>query len=637
MNAEALVEGLDVDQRRAVTCEPTAIIVHAGAGSGKTRVLTHRIAWRVVHGNADPARILAITFTREAAAEMRRRLRLLGVTRHDRSGDGDQPTIGTFHAVALALLRRRASDTSATVPQIVGNRTSLLNQALGEDALGRHTNLVLAEIDWAHARLITPDRYVREIERLGRRTPVDAQRIALAYGAYERLKTKRGLADLDDLLTLATRALHERADFAAATRFRFRHLFVDEAQDMNPLQFSFFEALRGGRDDVFVVGDPLQAIYGWNGADPSIFRGLADVFNRPTVLTLPSNYRCTPQILEVARYVASHDGTTPAVRSRRTSGLPVEIVEIEDEIDEVLVVRRMVERHLRTGGEPSIAVLARTHTLLDPIATALTAAGIPVASRRASTARSNAIDEVSECRTRHDLAVWAADVIVESADEDERIVADQLQAYLRENDGTTDGRGAAAYLRAIHGPPERYGVELLTFHSAKGREFSDVIVIGAEAGLLPHSSATSPEQHREEARLAYVACTRAADRLTILRTRRRKGRITVPSPFFAAVPDDVVRRGGFVDTAASPGLRRLSTPADPLAVADNDLRRRLRAFREGVARANFTLPEAVLSDVEISRIVNERPLDLDGLSGILGPLTARRIGAALLRELHGTA
>lgn len=637
MDAGVLVDFLDDDQRRAVTCEPTAIIVHAGAGSGKTRVLTHRIAWRVAQGSADSARVLAITFTREAAAEMRRRLRLLGVTRHDRSGDGDQPTIGTFHSVALALLRRRASDTSATVPQIVGNRTTLLNQALGEDALGRQTNLVLAEIDWAHARLITPDRYVREIERLGRRTPVDAQRIAVAYGAYERLKTKRGIADLDDLLTLATRALHERPDFAAATRFRFRHLFVDEAQDMNPLQFSFFEALRGGRDDVFVVGDPLQAIYGWNGADPSIFRGLPDVFNQPTVLTLPSNYRCTPQILDVARHVASHDGTTPAVRSRRTPGLPVEIVELEDEIDESLVVRRIVEQHLRSGVDPSIAVLARTHTLLEPIAAALTGAGIPVASRRASTARSNAIDEVSDCRTRHDLAVWAADVIVESADDDERIVAEQLQAYLRENNGPTDGRTAAAHLRAVQGSPERYGVELLTFHAAKGREFADVVLIGAEAGFLPHSSATSPEQHREEARLAYVACTRAADRLTILCVRRRKGRTTVPSPFFAEMPEGVVRRGGFVESSTSRELPRLSTRTDPRTAADNDLRRRLRTLRDGIARSNFTLPEAVLSDSEISRLVNERPVDLDGLAGILGPLTARRIGTALLRELQGTA
>ncbi|MFZ8967233.1 MAG: UvrD-helicase domain-containing protein, partial [Ilumatobacteraceae bacterium] len=122
MNDDALLADLDDDQRRAVTCAPTATVIHAGAGSGKTRVLTHRIAWRIARGTADPSRVLAITFTREAAAEMRRRLRSLGVTRHDRAGDLDQPTIGTFHSVALALLRRRAADTSAQLPTVVGNR-----------------------------------------------------------------------------------------------------------------------------------------------------------------------------------------------------------------------------------------------------------------------------------------------------------------------------------------------------------------------------------------------------------------------------------------------------------------------------------------------------------------------------------
>jgi len=650
VNPLALLEELDDDQRRAVTCPPSATIVHAGAGSGKTRVLTHRIAWRIAEGGVDPSRVLAITFTREAAAEMRRRLRALGVTRHDRPGDVDQPTIGTFHAVALALLRRRATDTSSSVPTIVGNRVSLLDQALGEHSLGRQRHAVLAEIDWAHARMVSPDRYVREVQRVGRAAPIDPQRIAMAYAAYEQLKTKRGLADLDDLISLASRALNDRADFAEATRFRFRHLFVDEAQDMNPLQFAFFEALRGDREDVFIVGDPLQAIYGWNGADPALFRSLPDALPRPTVLALPSNYRCTPQVLQVATHVLTHDADANAagmsrdkagtlvgassLRSRRTSGLPVEYVEVEDEIDEADVARRIIERHLRSGVEPSIAVLARTHVTLEPVKTALTNAGVPVASRRASTMRSNAIDDVAECRTRHDLTVWAADVVIESSDPDERIVAEQVQAYLRSStSGTVDGRSAAAYLRASQSTPDRYGVELLTFHAAKGREFSVVVIIGAERGLLPHASATSDEQLREEARLAYVACTRAADHLIIVRARRRKNRVTAPSPYFSDLPDEVQRRAQASLEPAPTALPRLSTPTDPQVTADKDLKRRLLVVREVIARANFTLPEAVLSDAEVSRIVSERPHDTEQLSRILGPLTASRLGAAILREV----
>ena len=642
MKSEVLLADLDDDQRRAVTCAPTATIVHAGAGSGKTRVLTHRIAWRIAEGDVDPSRVLAITFTREAAAEMRRRLRALGVTRHDRPGDVDQPTIGTFHAVALALLRRRASDTSAVVPNIVGNRVTLLNQAVGESSFGRNTQAVLAEIDWAHARTITPERYVREVQRLNRAVALDPQRVATAYSAYEQLKAKRGLADLDDLITLATRTLNDRADFASATRFRFRHLFVDEAQDMNPLQYAFFEALRGDRDDVFVVGDPLQAIYGWNGADPALFRSLPDALRQPTVLALPSNYRCTPEVLEVAQHVLANSGAADdgarALRSRRTSGLPVEFVEVDDDIDEVAVARRIVEQHVRSGIDPSVAVLARTHQLLEPVKTSLTAAGIPVASRRASTMRANAIDEVAECRTRHDLTVWAADVIVESTDEDERIVAEQLQAYLRSStQGTVDGRSAAAFLRASHSTPERYGVELLTFHAAKGREFSVVVIIGAERGLLPHSSATSVDQLHEEARLAYVACTRAADRLVITRARRRNNRTTTLSPFFADMPASVRHRSQQSLEAPPDRLPRLSTPTDPGVIADKDLKRRLRVVRDVIARTNFSLPEAVLSDVEISRIVAEKPSDLEQLAKILGPLTASRLGPAILREVNESA
>lgn len=640
MTQEALLAGLDDDQRRAVTCPPTATVVHAGAGSGKTRVLTHRIAWRISQGSADPSRVLAITFTREAAAEMRRRLRALGVARHDRPGDADQPTIGTFHAVALALLRRRAADTSTLVPTVVGNRVALLNQALKEDPLGRQAAAVLAEIDWAHARMISPDRYVHEVQRVGRIVPIDVSRVALAFAAYENVKQQRGLADLDDLIGIATRAVNERADFADATRFRFRHIFVDEAQDMNPLQFAFLESLRGGREDIFIVGDPLQSIYGWNGADPALFRGLPDVLTRATVLSLPSNYRCTPQVLEVASLAATHarrdeDMLDSAVYSRRAAGVPVEFVEVDDDIDESLVTCNVLEREMRTGYEPSVAVLARTHALLQPVAETLVRVGVPVASRRASTVRSNAIDEVAECRTRHDLTVWAADVIVESADEDERIVAEQVQAYLRSStSGVTDGRSAAAYLRASQSTPEKYGVELLTFHAAKGREFSTVVIVGAERGFMPHASAKTDEQLREEARLAYVACTRAADRLIIVRPRRRKSRSTSPSPFFAHLPDTVRLRTPSYEQPDPTPLPRLSKPADPRHVADHDLRRRLRTVRDVIARTNFTLPEAVLSDTEISRIVADRPSDVTQLARILGPLTAARLAAAVLREVN---
>jgi DNA helicase-2/ATP-dependent DNA helicase PcrA len=634
VNAESLLDQLDDDQRLAVTCAPTATVVHAGAGSGKTRVLTHRIAWRIAQGDVDPARVLAITFTREAASEMRRRLRALGITRHNRAGDSDQPTIGTFHSAALALLRRRASDTSAAMPNVVGNRLALLNRVLGENSLGRRAGAVLAEIDWAKARVIAPEHYVREAQRANRAVPIDLAQVADAYARYETERRRRGLVDLDDLISLATQAIRERADFAAATRFRFRHLFVDEAQDMNPLQFAFFEALRGDNKDVFVVGDPLQAIYGWNGADPELFLRLPDVLPQATLLALPNNYRCTPQVLAVAAQVATHDGSTPDVRSRRSSGLPVQYIEVDDEVDELMMVVNAAQRHLQSGSEPSFAVLARTHTVLERIAESLRANGVPVASRRASAMRSNAIDEVAECRSRHDLGMWAADVIVESTDPDERIVAEQVQAYLRSSThGQVDGRSAAAFLRASHTAPDRFGVELLTFHSAKGREFQTVFIVGAEQGLLPHSGAKSQSQLREEARLAYVACTRAADRLVIVRARKRNMRNTSPSEFFSALPNEVERRSQSDLEQPRTALPKLSVPLDPHVAADRELRRRLCVMRDVIARTSYTMPEAVLSDSLVARLVREKPRDMEHLARMLGPLTAARLGAAILREI----
>ncbi len=645
MTNEALLADLDDDQRRAVTCPPTATIVHAGAGSGKTRVLTHRIAWRVAQGTADPSRVLAITFTREAAAEMRRRLRTLGVVRNHRPGDADSPTIGTFHSVALALLRRRASDTSAAMPNVVGNRLSLLQEAMGDKTALRQRQITLAEIDWAHARMIPPERYADEVRRAQRTVSLEPAAVATAYLAYEQLKRKRGLVDLDDLLLNATRAIHERADFAAATRFRFRHIFVDEAQDMNPLQYAFFEALRGDRGDVFVVGDPLQAIYGWNGADPALFTSLPDALPSPTVLSLPNNYRCSPQVLSVATHVARHNGTEPDVRARRANGLPAVFIEAADEDDELSQAYLIAMHHAREISPTqrsardasrmtlgSVAVLARTHQQLEPLARWLERSNVAVVTRRIDASRATAIDEVADCRTRHDLVVWAADVLVESDNDAQREVATQVQEFLRSaTTGTVDGRTAAAWLRAVQHQPVSHGVELLTFHAAKGREFSVVVLLGADRGLLPHANAVTAAQLAEEARLAYVACTRAADQLYVLRARRRRGRAATVSPFFTDLPDDVQRVDGQAPTPPSV-LPQLSTPRAAQSIANDDLRRRLRLMRDDIARVNFCLPEVVLSDAEILRIVDERPADLEHLARILGPLTAQRLGPSILRE-----
>lgn len=631
MEADRLLDGLDADQRNAVTAPATATVVIAGAGSGKTRVLTHRIAWRIATGSAVGERILAITFTRQAAGELRRRIARLDAAGVRRS-DAAAPTIGTFHAVALQLVRQRIADDGAVMPSFVTNRTSLMAAALDVVPTASIVRDALVEVEWAHARNVGPDVYAREAQRVGRSSALGAERAVEVYRAYERLKKRRGLVDLDDLLISTLATMRDRPGYADAVRWRFRHLFVDEAQDMNPLQFALFEEIRGSRQDVFVVGDPMQAIYGWNGADRRLFDALPDRIRGTTVLTLPNNYRCSPQIVAAAVAVSRHSGVEAQVRAVRRTGAPVRRVDYFDELDEARGIAALLARHLeRHGGiAGQCAVLARTNSQLEPVRDALAAAGIPVRSQRSATTRNAAIAEVAECADRHELAVWATDTILESGDVHERAVAEAVRAFLsQQQPGVVNGRAAAAWIVASEPAVETDGVELLTFHSAKGREFSCVVVAGVEAGLVPHSSASAPEALAEEARLAYVALTRAADFLYVTSASRRKRRATKPSPFFAvdggseAQPNE----DGTGDVGARPRFTRPAPTVLERTVAA------LRAARDERARALRRSPETILSDEEIRRIAVERPRDVESLGAILGDITARRLAPAILRVL----
>ncbi|MGA0064997.1 MAG: ATP-dependent helicase [Ilumatobacteraceae bacterium] len=629
MEADRLLDGLDPDQRAAVTAPATSTVVIAGAGSGKTRVLTHRIAWRIATGNAVAERVLAITFTRQAAAELRRRLAGLNAAGIRRS-EAAAPTIGTFHAVALQLVRQRIVDDGSLMPSFVTNRAALMAAALDTNPVSGVVRDALAEVDWAHARNVGPEVYEREALRVGRTSSLPTERVVDAYRAYERLKKRRGLVDLDDLLIGTLTAMRERPNYAEAVRWRFRHIFVDEAQDMNPLQYALFDALRGGRPDVFVVGDPMQAIYGWNGAERRLFDELPDRIPGTTVVTLPNNYRCSPQVIDTAVAVSRHSGQSARVRPVRRDGAPVRRFEYFDEADEARGVVAIISRHIeRFGGHhDDFAVLARTNAQLEPVREELRRAGIPVRTQRSSTTRSAAIAEIAECADRHELAVWATDTIIETDDPHERAIAEALQSFLgQQQPGVVNGRAAAAWLMAGEAPTDATGVELLTFHAAKGREFPGVIVTGVEAGLIPHSSAGTDTARAEEARLAYVAVTRAADFLYLTSATRRKRRATKPSPYFDGIGTDNSASNAEVAQLPRNTYRRQPTDDDKAAAS-------LRTMREQLARAARRSPTTVLSDDEIRRIVARRPVTIDDLEEILGAMTARRLAPAILQALH---
>lgn len=635
MPPDDLLRGLDADQREAVTCPPTATIVHAGAGSGKTRVLTRRIAWRIAEGTAQPERVLAITFTREAAAEMRRRIAALDVGR-----EAARATVGTFHAVALGLLRQRLADVRQPMPVVVQQRRQLVELAAEGSALRERPADLLAEIDWAHSRAIAPGQYAAAVAREGRWVPGRPGDVADVYRRYESLKQRRGVVDLDDLILRVLDAMASDANFAQATRWRFRHLFVDEAQDMNPLQYRLFDAVRGGRSDVFVVGDPMQAIYGWNGADRRLFDRLPDTIRGVTVIRLARNYRCTPEIVAAARHVG-RGGTGPArrdpaadaapdVRSARAAGPAVVLRGYPDERAEAAGIADLLWRRVAARESApwrSCAVLVRTNAQAQPILDALARADIPVRTARTSRDVSAAVADVSQHGSRHALSAWATDALLESGSDAQRWVAERVREFLSlDQPGLVDGRTFAAWLRAsADAQPDAEGVEVLTFHSAKGREWDSVVVAGAEVGLLPHVSAATPEQRAEETRLAYVALTRAGERLMITWAETRHGRTSGRSPLLDGI--EAVASAEAPDDAAAPLAGRAPVrAARPAPTLLDDL----RAWRAARAAGLRLEASAVLGEWELERVARDAPASAEALGAIVGPAVARRLAADVL-------
>ena len=629
MLLDDILLGLDQQQLEAVTATAGTVIVRAGAGSGKTTVLTRRVAWRAANGTADLEHVLAITFTRQAAAELRRRIRTLSFI-----ADEDAPRLndfaaGTFHAIALRLLKQRFNDSNRSAPLVITNRMALLSTVAGVDSRGGGAFELMTLIDWAHAQNIGPAEAESAIQERGRRMPVTTKRFIEIFTDYEREKRKRGVLDLNDLISLVVHEAKYDGAFAESIRWQYRHIHVDEAQDMNPLQYSFLRVLVGSTPDLFIVGDPHQAIYGWNGADPTLFNDLPDLSAGSYVVELPSNYRCTPQIVAAAVHVLKNAGHDTNEKSLRADGAAITTVRCATEQEELASICQQVLRlHAVTGSWNSISVLSRTNKLASEIALALQSARVPVQETRPGRAYTAALAEASSLGSRHALAVWAADAIDtpdDDTDDDTIEIAASIRMYLAEHpSGPADGRSFQTWVTTTAPTHHHHGVEVLTFHAAKGREWTAVIVSGAETGLLPHSSATSPEAQQEEGRLAYVACTRAAQHLVITWTDKRGGKRTGPSALLRKLP-----LGESLPAPPTPEIRsRRSAPhvSDPLAVA-------LNQWRNTAARASRCAPEAVLTDAELQRLIRANPQNDADIVAVLGPIIGTRYSARILAAI----
>jgi DNA helicase-2/ATP-dependent DNA helicase PcrA len=613
MSEDRLLAGLDADQRRAVESDAAPLAIVAAAGSGKTTVLTRRIAYRIERGHAEPRHIVALTFTRDAAGELRRRLRRLDIH--------ESIEAGTFHSIALRLLRDRALTRNEAMPALAPDRLRLVRECLKEIRLELDAFPAMADIDWARARRIEPGHYERESRAARRRGAVPPTRFADLAVAYERLKRRRGVVDFDDLLDLNLRAIESDVAFRSLVHWRFRHFFVDEAQDLNPLQHAMLEAWRGGRPDICLVGDPRQAIYGWNGADHTTMTEVERIYPGVTVVSLATNYRCSPQVVSAGAAALGASGQRDDTTSNRPDGVPLRIEEYPTAEAEALGIGGLVRAALHQHSPSGIAILARTNDQLVPIEQALSAAGI--ATQRAVGRSPLELTLAAAYRTtsREALALWADEQFTHH-DPIRRRVAEEVDRFLtsQEAGGFRSWVESRAPFDDLDIEAVDGAVSLLTFHGAKGREWPFVVVAGAEDGLIPHSSALSAAQRAEEARLLYVAITRAVDRLTITRAESRRGSPTRPSPWLQAVEATIAD-----DSPVPPPFRPVGNrPTDPLAD--------LKAWRSQVARGAGIAERSICSDIVLRSLLDRPPTSTDELAERLG-LTP--VAAARLRPLPG--
>jgi DNA helicase-2/ATP-dependent DNA helicase PcrA len=680
VDADRLLDGLDPSQRRAVTTDAQPLAILAGAGSGKTRVLTRRIAHRCATGTADPRHVLALTFTRKAAAELDGRLRAFGLR--------DLPAAGTFHAVAYAQLRTRWASIGAAAPTLLDTKARTLRQVLGNTRVFQVPDLA-AEIEWAQARMVRPDQYALRARQADRRLRVDPDRIAEWYRRYVELKRQKGLVDFDDLLHECAVALEDDPSFGAAQRWRFRHLFVDEFQDLNPLQARLLRAWLGDRPDLCVVGDPNQAIYGWNGAKAEYLTEFRDYFPGGEVVELAHSYRCTPEILATADAILGRSTHREGpITSVRASGAAPTIVGYESDLDEAAGIARALHDHHAPGRPWSAqAVLVRTNGQLPLLESTLRRAAIPHTVRGANRFMDEPVvaDLVAAfANLREPLSTALGDL--QAATDRERLELEEARADAIDPDDpwTWDRRSSAqerrlglrdqfvsvacdflvvepaamaadlpGWLRSNlldNEDESKNAVTLLTFHAAKGLEWSVVHLAGMEQGFVPIGRAKTPEAIDEELRLAYVAVTRGVDVVRLTWARQRAFGETVhtrrPSEYLDRVRPVLTTMSEEPIGIAAPRSAVAATRAEldraelgerPLHDA-HVVRSAIQAWRAEVARRASVRPTVVLSDKAVEALVRARPSTLDALAAVpdVGPSTREQHGARLLAVIAGT-
>jgi DNA helicase II / ATP-dependent DNA helicase PcrA len=576
--ADPLIADLDDEQREAVLAPRGPICVLAGAGTGKTRTITHRIAQLVATGHVAAGQVLAVTFTQRAAGEMRARLRALGAAARAGSGVGGVQAL-TFHAAAHRQLRyfwpRVVGDTGW---QLLESKFAIVARAASSARLQVSTDDVrdvAGEIEWAKASLISPEQYPDAVAAAGRDIPLDAAQVATVYAAYESLKSRGNgvdgvaLLDFDDLLLHTAAAIEDDAAVAEEFRDRYRCFVVDEYQDVTPLQQRVLSAWLGDRDDLTVVGDANQTIYSFTGASPRYLLDFSRRFPDATVVRLERDYRSTPQVVSLAnRVIAAARGRVAGSKlhlvGQRDPGPVPSFREHPDEVAEAAAVAGSISRLVESGTPPAeIAVLYRINAQSEVYEEALTEAGIAYQVRggegffsRQEIRQALLVLQRSANRgadaegtlpaggdpLRPAPPRWRSPLpdVVRGLLEPLGLTAEpptgtrarerwEALAALAElvdeevaHRPQLDMPGLLAELRtradARH-PPVVQGVTLASLHAAKGLEWDAVFLVGLTDGTLPISHALAhgaeSEAVEEERRLLYVGITRARMHLAL--------------------------------------------------------------------------------------------------------------------------
>ncbi|MFD6493977.1 ATP-dependent DNA helicase UvrD2 [Streptomyces sp. NPDC060188] len=546
--ADAVLDGLDPEQREVATALHGPVCVLAGAGTGKTRAITHRIAYGVRAGILQPSSVLAVTFTNRAAGEMRGRLRQLGA-------GGVQAR--TFHSAALRQLQYFwPKAVGGSLPRLVDRKIQLVAEAAAACRIRLDRGElrdVTGEIEWSKVTQTIPADYAAAAAKAGREAPRDPAEIAQIYSAYEDLKRDRAVIDFEDVLLLTVAVLQDRHDIAEQVRSQYQHFVVDEYQDVSPLQQRLLELWLGERDSLCVVGDASQTIYSFTGATPDHLLDFRTRHPGATVVKLVRDYRSSPQVVHLANGLLSQAHGRAAEHrleliSQRPPGAEPVYAEYTDEPAEAEGAARRI-RDLIASGVPAaeIAILFRTNSQSETYEQALADAGVPYQLRGAERFFDRPEVRKAGSALRAAARFGGNDALLDDADD----LPSQVRAVLSGEGWTTRppaGSGAvrerweslAALVNlaqdfatakagatlsdlvaelderanAQHAPTVQ-GVTLASLHSAKGLEWDVVFLVGVAEGMMPITYAKTDEQVEEERRLLYVGVTRAREHLFV--------------------------------------------------------------------------------------------------------------------------